>query len=296
MNHLFHTLPGLAIGLCAAGTALAQSAPAPTCRPAIVASERASGLPPQVLGAIGLVESGRVNPRTGLAAPWPWTINVAGTGRMFDSAADAIAAVKVAQAAGVQSIDVGCMQINLLYHPHAFDTLQDAFDPAANVRYAAGFLARLHDRTGDWSAAIAAYHSATPALGLPYARTVALMWPLAPRYGLAVPDPGASTRAALEAEIDPHDVLTPEFRTQLVDAALQRRREAGRGDSVPGGPVQPVLAGLGGGARGQGRAASSARFALEDEVDPHRVLTPGFRAEMVAAARARHQGHGEALP
>ena len=299
MNRLLHTLFGLAIALCAAGTALAQNAPVPTCRPAIAASERVAGLPPQVLGAISLVESGRVDPHTGLASPWPWTINVAGTGHMFDSAADAIAAVQAAQAAGVQSIDVGCMQINLLYHPHAFETLQDAFDPTANVRYAASFLARLHSRTGDWGAAIAAYHSATPALGLPYARTVALLWPLAPRYGLAALDPVASTRAALEAEIDPHDVLTPEFRTQLVDAALQRRRElASRADVTSRTTAQPTsarlydavprLAAL---SHDRSRLPSSDRHALEDEVDPQHVLTSEFRAEMVAAARVRHQGH-----
>ncbi len=304
MTRLLHTLPGLAVALCAASTGLAQTAPVATCRPAFAASERAAGLPPQVLGAIGLVESGRVDPRTGRAAPWPWTINVAGAGHMFDSAADAIAAVQAAQAAGVQSIDVGCMQINLLHHPHAFETLQDAFDPAANVRYAASFLSRLHGQTGDWGAAIAAYHSATPALGLPYARTVALVWPLASRYGLvtpdlAIPDAAVATRAALETEIDPHGVLTPEFRTQLVDAALQRRRElASQSDATSRTAAQPTSARLADAvprlaapSHDRSRLPPSDRRALEDEVDPRHVLTSEFRAEMVAAARARHQGH-----
>ena len=295
----------LAVALCVVGEARAQVRPGSACGPEITAAERAAGLPPQVLGAIGVVESGRVDPRTGLAAPWPWTINVAGVGHVFDNAADAIAAVQAAQAAGVQSIDVGCMQINLMHHPHAFATLQDAFDPAANVRYAAGFLARLHGQTGNWGAAIAAYHSATPALGLPYARTVALVWPLALRYGLTVPDPAmsnaaASTRGALELEIDPYNVLTPEFRARLVDAALQRHRELENGagvllrTGVPTGQARPAIAFPDAGTltRGPSHPAASDRLALENEVDPRRVLTPEFRAEMVAVARSRHGGRG----
>ena len=307
MTCLRPVLPCLVIALCVAGGACAQARPVPTCGAEIDAAERAAGLPPKVLGAIGVVESGRVDPRTGLAAPWPWTINVAGVGHVFDSAADAIAAVQAAQAAGVQSIDVGCMQINLLHHPHAFATLQDAFDPAANVRYAAGFLARLHGQTGDWNAAIAAYHSATPALGLPYARTVALVWPLALRYGLVVPDPvvsdAAAARDALEAEIDPYDVLTPEFRARLVDAALQRRREVTGGtgslprSGMPAGRARLDVAfsDTGSPTRGLSHPAAPDRLALEDEVDPRRVLTPEFRAEMVAAARSRHGGRGSAI-
>lgn len=308
MPRLLHVLAGLAATVCVAGAARGQTAPAPTCGRAIAASERAERLPPQMLGAIGLMESGRVDPRTGVASPWPWTINVAGVGRMFDTAGDAIAAVQAARAAGVQSIDVGCMQINLLHHPRAFATLQDAFDPDTNVRYAADFLSRLHGRTGAWGAAIAAYHSATPALGLPYARTVALIWPLAARFGLSAPDPAASTRAALATEIDPDDVLTPEFRARLVDAALQRRRLAPeRIGAMPQPAFPPPLARSGGALpgpaasrNGQGSTLAGDREALEDVIDPQRVLTPAFRAEMVAAARAarrsRLQGVEEVVP
>lgn len=308
MTGRFRILCCLAAAPWAGGAAGAQGLPAPTCGPAIAASERAEGLPPQMLRAIGVMESGRTDPRTGVAAPWPWTINVAGAGRMFDTAGDAIAAVQAAQAGGVQSIDVGCMQINLLHHPHAFATLQDAFDPATNVRYAAGFLSRLHGRDGAWGAAIAAYHSSTPALGLPYARTVALLWPLAGRYGMAMADPAASTRATLEAEIDPDDVLTPEFRARLVEAALQHRRTVPEpAGAAPRAAVQPVFARLAGRLPGQaaprrdqGSAASRERAVLEDEVDPQRVLTPAFRAEMVAAARDRRGGRipggGDAAP
>jgi hypothetical protein len=66
------------------------------------------------------------------------------------------------------SVDVGCFQINLLQHPAAFASLEEAFDPSANAAYAARFLLSLRDRTGSWENAIAAYHSATPELGNAY--------------------------------------------------------------------------------------------------------------------------------
>ncbi len=55
-------------------------------------------------------------------------------------------AVAAMRAAGMQSIDVGCMQINLRAHPAAFASIDDAFDPAANADYAARFLRDLLQR------------------------------------------------------------------------------------------------------------------------------------------------------
>jgi hypothetical protein len=73
----------------------------------------------------------------------------------------------------VRSIDVGCMQVNLLHHPNAFASLEQAFDPVGNAIYAAHFLRQLFDQTGSWPKATAAYHSATPKLGSAYQLKVA---------------------------------------------------------------------------------------------------------------------------
>ena len=51
------------------------------------------------------------------------------------------------------------MQVNQRWHPDAFATLDQGFDPAANVDYAARFLLDLHQRTGDWMTAAGSYHS-----------------------------------------------------------------------------------------------------------------------------------------
>lgn len=158
--------------------------PGSACRAAIAAAERGAGTPSGLLAAIARVESGRHNPATGRADPWPWTINAEGRPGFFPTKAAAIAAVRVEQAAGVRSIDVGCMQVNLLHHPMAFASLDEAFDPIANVAYGARFLRELHAQTGDWQAATARYHSATPERGSAYQRKVAAVMEDERRIGL----------------------------------------------------------------------------------------------------------------
>jgi hypothetical protein len=143
------------------------------CAPAITTAERANGiLPAHILRAIGVVESGRRDPVTGQLAAWPWSVNAAGDSRVFDTRDEAIAFVRDAQARGVRSIDVGCMQVNLMYHPNAFASLEEAFTPETNVRYATAFLMDLRQRTGDWTTATGNYHSAAPGLSEDYARRV----------------------------------------------------------------------------------------------------------------------------
>lgn len=156
---------------------LGAASPGEQCRTAIAAAERGHGVPPQLLASIGRVESGRRDPGTGEWGAWPWTINAEGQGAFFDTKAEAIQAVQALQARGVRSIDVGCMQVNLMHHPNAFPNLDMAFEPAVNADYAARFLIELHDQTGDWTKATADYHSANPEEGGPYAARVISVWP-----------------------------------------------------------------------------------------------------------------------
>jgi hypothetical protein len=156
---------------------LTAASPGEQCRTAIAAAERGHGVPPQLLASIGRVESGRRDPVTGTWGAWPWTINAEGQGSYFDTKAQAIQAVQALQARGVRSIDVGCMQVNLMHHPTAFPNLDMAFEPAVNADYAARFLIELHGQTGDWTKATADYHSANPAEGGPYAAKVISVWP-----------------------------------------------------------------------------------------------------------------------
>lgn len=146
------------------------------CRAAIRLAEQGAAMPAQLMAAIAHIESGRADAQ-GVVHPWPWTINAGGVGSYFNTKAEAIAAVRALQARGVKSIDVGCMQVNLMYHPDAFANLEQAFDPVSNARYAARFLNQLYAQTHDWTKATAEYHSATPDLGAAYQRKVAAVMP-----------------------------------------------------------------------------------------------------------------------
>jgi hypothetical protein len=167
-------LIAIVLALCPFGRVLA--ADEPSCERAGAAAEREWELPPGLLASIGRIESGRYDPATGRVAAWPWTINAAGQGRYFDDNTAAVAAVRDLLMQGVRLIDVGCFQIDLYYHPEAFATLEEAFDPRSNASYAARFLAELHARTGSWEAAIADYHSAVPEQGGPYRSRVLADW------------------------------------------------------------------------------------------------------------------------
>jgi hypothetical protein len=154
---------------------LPDAGPALLCRGAIAATESATRIPDAFLSAIGRVESGRALPN-GLTAPWPWTVNAAGEGHFYESKAEAVAAVRQFQANGIRSLDVGCLQVNIMYHPDAFASPEQAFDPATNVAYAARMLMSLHAQLGSWPKAAAAYHSQTPALGQAYQEKVLAAW------------------------------------------------------------------------------------------------------------------------
>jgi hypothetical protein len=180
-----------------------QPVPSPgaLCERAIAAAEYAGRLPSRMLSAIAEEESGRREPQTGAIRPWPWTINAEGEGQFFDTKGQAVAAVQALRARGVRSIDVGCLQVNLMYHPDAFASLNDAFDPGRNADYAARFLNELYAGSHDWGHAIADYHSETPELGAAYRVLVLARWQR-PDLG---PAPEAS-RGAYQAFASPQQV------------------------------------------------------------------------------------------
>ncbi len=197
------------------------------CASAITTAEASLRLPPQLLLAIAEVESGRPDPSTGRLQPWPWTINAEGVGAFFASKAEAIAAVRTLQARGVRSIDVGCMQVNLMFHPVAFASLDEAFDPRVNARYAAHFLNELHAGSRDWSGAIGAYHSQTRALGDDYRRRVLALWkdPSADWHlGLAVAYRDFAQRGDVYADFAPRSTAYGAFTSTGTDHGVTLRR------------------------------------------------------------------------
>lgn len=171
-----------ALGLALAFLAVIMPAGASAMRPvspcinAGAEAERNWALPPDLVGAIGRVESGRPDKVIGRVSAWPWTVNANGSGFWFASRTEAVVFVRTLQSLGVQQIDVGCFQIDLFYHPAAFSSLEQAFDPTANADYAGRFLTELHNRTGSWAAAIAGYHSGRTLEGESYRQKVMAQW------------------------------------------------------------------------------------------------------------------------
>lgn len=134
--------------------------------------ERRYQIPIDILHSIALKESGKAHSEHKIRVISPWSANVEGQGYHFDNKREAVAFVKQQLKMGKTSIDVGCMQINLKYHPSAFKSVEHAFEPRFNVNYGASFLRLKYDNLQDWHKAIAHYHSATPELGLKYRQDV----------------------------------------------------------------------------------------------------------------------------
>lgn len=144
------------IGLAFVSDGLAASTFPDLCRKAARDAADRSGVPYDVLMAVSLVETGRNG------EPWPWTVNIGGDGQWLESAEAASDVVEDALNKGLTNVDLGCFQLNLRWHAGAFASVEDMLDPGRNALYAANFLAGHFAKTGDWSLAAAAYHSATP--------------------------------------------------------------------------------------------------------------------------------------
>lgn len=125
-----------------------------------------TSIPVEILTAIAIKESG-IKGRF-----WPWTINWRGKGFYLESRQKAIEAAKYLISQGVLNFDVSSMQVNWRWHKHRFDSIDSAFDPVINMQVAAKIIMENFQQTGDWSLAIARYHSRTPTTNKPYLNSV----------------------------------------------------------------------------------------------------------------------------
>lgn len=192
------------------------------CERATQRWERISDVPAKLLTAISLAESGRWSEKAGRVRAWPWTVTSGGPGSYFATKAEAMNEVRRLQATGVENIDVGCMQVNLHFHGHNFDSALEAMDPDINVAYAAEFLTLLRDSAASWAEAAGYYHSRTPERTAYYRGKVEKFW-----AGLMDGRPDDSTGrtqlAARTPETETPDVytITPIDRSRT--AALNER-------------------------------------------------------------------------
>ncbi|MCE2576819.1 transglycosylase SLT domain-containing protein [Komagataeibacter sp. FNDCR2] len=194
---------------------MARSPEASLCAEATTQAERALHIPDGFLSAMSRVESGRTEPY-GVISAWPWTVNAVGAGHHYATREEAIAAVQMFHRQGIVSIDVGCMQVNLQQHPDAFSSLEQAFDPARNALYAGNFLLQMHDRTGSWPRAAAAYHSQTPGIGSSYQWKVLETW--------AVPQDERGAQAQASSQKNGQKALPSGAQASLPSTALSTGR------------------------------------------------------------------------
>ncbi len=224
----FSKLAGIMLGLglalwalpAAAGNAQFSAEIGALCREPIAQAEQANRIPRQLLAGISLTESGRWHAGKQESFAWPWTVTSGKKSRYFESRDAAIRKVKQLQAKGVRNIDVGCMQVNLRYHGDAFATLEEAFDPTANVAYATRFLVSLHGETRSWTRSVARYHSSTPRLGTAYFKRVSKMWQR--ERNRVASERRREIRAAYQARKAARDEIHRE-RLEKAERAKQRR-------------------------------------------------------------------------
>jgi soluble lytic murein transglycosylase-like protein len=164
MKTLFLAITALLVTMQSVGAII------PDCETLAERAARQTGVPAGLLSAIARVESGRST--AGSFRAWPWTLNQAGKGSYHSTEQDALHALEEALATGRRNVDVGCMQINVRWHAHAFSDPSAMMDPVQNTDYAARLLRDLHNRFGDWTLAVMHYHSSDPQRGKDYAARV----------------------------------------------------------------------------------------------------------------------------
>lgn len=155
------------------------------CERSIRKAEIRYGLPPYLLHAIALTESGRGG------RPTPTAMNIQGRAYFATGTRDMEAVV--ARFGVRSSIDVGCMQVNLKYHAGRFRDWRSLLIPEYNAEYAALYLTELRKRYGTWNGAVGAYHNKTPWRAANYACLVSRKW--SQMFGSSRPGCGASIEA-----------------------------------------------------------------------------------------------------
>ena len=195
------------------------------CERATARWERVSDVPPKLLTAISLAESARWSKQMKRIRAWPWTVTSGGPGSYFPTKAAAMAEVRRLQAKGVTNIDVGCMQVNLHFHGHEFNSVSHAMDPDINVAYAVKFLTLLRRDADSWSEAAGHYHSRTPERTEYYRGKVEKFW-----AGLQGAPIEEITVASIEPEALQFITITPidRARTKALNKRFTKLKTAAR--------------------------------------------------------------------
>jgi hypothetical protein len=115
-------------------------------------------VPVGLLYAVSRVESGRWV--QGKVRPWPWTLNIEGEARYFETRQSQFNALMSALQMG-QSVDIGPMQLNWRWQFERLISPWQITDPTFNVLTGCKILRELYDdpgSAGSWHWAVGKYH------------------------------------------------------------------------------------------------------------------------------------------
>lgn len=119
---------------------------------------RRHGLDPYVLYAVALTESARI--RKDLAHPWVWALNREGKSLYPESSLEALDQIRHQLKVGNRNIDIGLMQVNLRWHRHRVQKLEDLLDPLNNIELGAQILQEsIATVPGDLVLGVGRYHA-----------------------------------------------------------------------------------------------------------------------------------------
>ena len=142
-----------------------------------VSAAHKANVPPDLLYAIALTESGRTIDEKHGFQPWPWTLNVSGTGQVFDSRRLANRTLQSVLNSNNHHVDVGLMQVNWHFHKSKFESSVHALDPRTNLRVGAGILRWCYRQKNDWWKAVGCYHAPnSPERAGEYRKRVRKIW------------------------------------------------------------------------------------------------------------------------
>ncbi|HUN52533.1 MAG TPA: hypothetical protein VMU42_15520 [Candidatus Sulfotelmatobacter sp.] len=136
------------------GAALAAGTDA--CTVEAVAVEHERDLPPGLLHAVALVESGHEG------KPHPYALRIGRRSYYPDNEAEALKLLRDRRGRFKRNVMVGCMQLSLAGYGGNFFQPEQILEPAANVRTAAEYLLDWKETAGSWSAALARFQGGRP--------------------------------------------------------------------------------------------------------------------------------------
>jgi hypothetical protein len=134
-------------------------------------------IPPVLLYAVALTESGQSSLSGGQFRPWPWTLNINGEGHYFPSRQAAWQALQTSVVGSNNSVDIGLMQISWRYHRAALGSAWQALDPYHNLTVAAAILRDCQEENTCWIERVGCYHAPNDSVRAKrYARRVKVHW------------------------------------------------------------------------------------------------------------------------